>query len=184
MALRNDSISKILSENSNLTKTQLETLLIDVLVENVFDIDINYEKKAGLRILGVTRGAFNRTLRQARTNVIKSIYTILLLGYLGMFDDCRLYPYLEISNKLQKFMNTYKKGHIEKTKMLRRIGDVAVVAGWSVKHNCVRIDHSLASERVRFEVVGLASRAHEAPWKKLHSAVLALHTRQSVSLLL
>jgi hypothetical protein len=120
LAAKNDSISKILSENSNLTKTQLETLLIDVLVENIFDTEINYEKKAGLRVLSVTRGAFNRTLRQARTNIIKSIYTILLLGYLGMFDDCSLYPYLEISNKLQKFMNTYKndqKGQREKTKI-------------------------------------------------------------------
>ena len=117
LAAKNDSISKILSENSNLTKTQLETLLIDVLVENVFDTNINYQKKAGLRVLSVTRGAFNRTLRQARKNVIKSIYTILLLGYLGMFDDCRLYPYLEISNKLQKFMDTYKKGQREKTKI-------------------------------------------------------------------
>ena len=98
LAVKNDPISKILSENSNLTKTQLETLVIDVLVENVFDTNINYENKAGLRVLSVTRGAFNRTLRQARKNVIKSIYTILLLGYLGMFDDCRLYPYLEISN--------------------------------------------------------------------------------------
>ena len=120
LASKNDPISKILSENSNLTKKQLESLLIDVLVENVFEKNLNYEEKAGLRLLSVTRGAFNRTLRQARTNVIKSIYTILLLGYLGVFDDCSLYPYLEISNKLQKFKNTYEKyqkGKSEATKI-------------------------------------------------------------------
>lgn len=57
---------------------------------------------------GVSRGAFNRTLRQARKNVIQSIYTILLLGYLGAFESISLESYLEISNKLRTYMSAYR----------------------------------------------------------------------------
>lgn len=106
-----DPIVKILSKNSHLTKTQLETLLIDVLAENTAGKSLKYEEKAKLRLLktGISRGAFNRTLRQARRNVIQSIYTILLLGYLGVFEDTCLDPYIEAANKLHTYMNTYRK---------------------------------------------------------------------------
>lgn len=104
----NDPIVKILVKNSNLTKTQLETLLIDILAENISGKSLKYDQKARLRLSAVSRGAFNRTLRQARRNVIQSIYTILLLGYLGVFDDTRLDPYLEIANKLQTYMTAYR----------------------------------------------------------------------------
>jgi hypothetical protein len=104
----NDPIAKILAKNSNLTKTQLETLLIDILAENISGKSLKYDQKAKLRLSAVSRGAFNRTLRQARRNVIQSIYTILLLGYLGVFEDTRLDPYLEIANKLQTYMKAHK----------------------------------------------------------------------------
>ena len=104
----NDPIGKILSKNSNLTKTQLETLLIDILAENISGKSLKYDQKAKLRLSAVSRGAFNRTLRQARRNVIQSIYTILLLGYLGVFEDTSLDPYLEVANKLQTYMKAYR----------------------------------------------------------------------------
>ena len=106
-----DPIGKILMENSNLTKTQIETLLIDVLAENVAKRSLKHEEKGRLRSTkaGVSRGAFNRTLRQARTNVIQAIYTVLFLGYLGVFEGTRLDSYLEISNKLQTYINAYKE---------------------------------------------------------------------------
>lgn len=104
----NDPIVKTLAKNSNLTKTQLETLLIDILAENISGKSLKYDQKARLRLSAVSRGAFNRTLRQARRNVIQSIYTILLLGYLGVFDDTRLDPYIEIANKLQTYMKAYR----------------------------------------------------------------------------
>jgi len=106
----NDPIAKILTKNSNLTKTQLETLLIDILSENVAGKPLKYDEKARLRLLkeGVSRGAFNRTLKQARENVIKSIYTIILLGYLGFFESTQLDPYLEVSGKLQTYIKAYK----------------------------------------------------------------------------
>lgn len=104
-----DSFVKILAKNSNLTGIQLETLLIDILAEKMAGKRLKYEEKAEMRPLAVTRGAFNRTLRQARKNIIRSIYAVLLLGYLGVFEDTSLTPYLEIANKLQNYMNSYRE---------------------------------------------------------------------------
>ncbi len=106
----NDPIVKILSENSNLTKIQIETLLIDVLGPNIGCKTLTMEEKSKLRIIkdGISRGSFNRSLRQARQNVIHSLYTIFLLGYLGFFEDARLTPYLEVSNKLHSYLSAYR----------------------------------------------------------------------------
>ena len=125
-----DPIVKMLAENSNLTKTQLETILIDILAVNISEKSLKTDEKAKLRLLkeGISRGAFNRTLRQARRNVIQSIYTILLLGYLGVFEDTRLDPFLEVANKLRTYMSAYKDmmggegvmdEHLRLVKMLR-----------------------------------------------------------------
>ena len=105
-----DPIVNILAKNSHLTKTQLETLLIDVLSENLAGKQLKYDEKAKLRLTKaqISRGAFNRTLRQSKENVIKSIYTVLLLGYLGIFESTTLDPYLEIANKLQQYIEAYK----------------------------------------------------------------------------
>lgn len=106
----NDPIAEILYKNSHLTKTQLETLLIDVLAENISGKALNYDEKASLRLTRakISRGAFNRTLKQARENVIKSIYTILLLGYLGIFESTTLDPYIEIANRLREYVEAHK----------------------------------------------------------------------------
>ena len=107
---QNDPIAKTLAKNSHLTKTQLETLLIDVLSENIAGKPLKYDEKAKLRLTKakISRGAFNRTLKQAKENVTKSIYTVLLLGYLGIFESTTLDPYLEIANKLQEYIEAYK----------------------------------------------------------------------------
>jgi hypothetical protein len=106
----NDPIVKIMAENSHLTKTQLETLLIDVLSETVANKPLKYDAKARLRLTKakLSRGAFNRTLKQAKENVTKSIFTVLLLGYLGIFDTTTLDPYLEIANKLHSYSEACK----------------------------------------------------------------------------
>jgi hypothetical protein len=106
-----DPIVKILAKNSHLTKTQLETLLIDILAENIAGKPLKYDEKARLRLTKakISRGAFNRTLRQARENVIKAIYTVLLLGYLGIFESTALDQYIEIANKLQEYIEAHKE---------------------------------------------------------------------------
>jgi hypothetical protein len=106
----NDPITKILAKNSHLTTTQLETILIDILSENIAGKPLKYDEKAKLRLTKaqISRGAFNRTAAQAKENVIKSIYTVLLLGYLGIFESTVLDPYLEIANKLHTYAEAYK----------------------------------------------------------------------------
>jgi len=126
----NDPITKILSNNSHLTTTQLETLLIDVLSENIAGRSLKYDEKARLRLIKakISRGAFNRTLKQAKDNVVRAIYTVLLLGYLGVFESTTLDPYLEIANKLSTYMEAYKNipnqsedlnEHLKVIKMIR-----------------------------------------------------------------
>jgi len=106
----NDPLIQILAKNSNLTKTQLETLLIDFLAPNLAGRSLTNEEKALLRLkkAGISRGAFNHTLKQARRNIVQSIYTILLLGYFGVFEDVRLDPYLEVANKLKEYISAYQ----------------------------------------------------------------------------
>lgn len=126
----NDPITKILAKNSHLTKIQLETLLIDALSENIAGKPLKYDEKARLRLIKakISRGAFNRTLKQAKDNVVKAIYTVLLLGYLGVFESTTLDPYLEIANKLNTYMEAYKNmpnksgelnEHLKVIKMIR-----------------------------------------------------------------
>jgi hypothetical protein len=106
-----DPIVQILAKNSQLTKTQLETLLIDILSENIAGKELKYDEKASLRLTRakISRGSFNRTLKQSRENVIKSIYTVLLLGYLGVFESTTLDPYLEIANKLHEYVEAHQE---------------------------------------------------------------------------
>ena len=106
----NDPIVKIIANNSHLSPTQLETLLIDILSENIAGKQLKYDEKARLRLTKakISRGSFNRTLKQARENVIKSIYTVLLLGYLGIFENTTLDPYLEIASKLHDYLEAYR----------------------------------------------------------------------------
>ena len=98
-------------KTSNLTKIQLETLLIDILAENYTDKSLNYDEKGRLRLTktAVSRGSFNRTLMQAKKNVTESIYTILLLGYLGIVQSTSLTPYLEAANKLQAYTGAFRQ---------------------------------------------------------------------------
>lgn len=109
--LENDPIVKILLKNCHITKIQLETLLIDFLSENFAEKHLKCGEKARFRLTkpSITRGAFNRTLKQAKTNTIRSIYTIILLGYIGIFQSTNLDPYIEVANKLNTYVDTYRE---------------------------------------------------------------------------
>jgi len=98
-----DPLSKALLSNSHLTLAQFETLLAD-------SISSEKASKKGERHLfrpsgrRISRGSYNRTLIQAQNNVIRSIYTILLLGYVDLFDTPSLQPFLEVSDGLQGYL--------------------------------------------------------------------------------
>jgi hypothetical protein len=126
----NDPVVKILLKNCQLTKIQLETLLIDILAENMTGKHLKYDEKAKLRLTKskISRGSFNRTLAQSKENVIKSIYTVLLLGYLGVFESSTLDPYLEIANKLKDYVEAHQsilgkqeepENHVKMLKIIR-----------------------------------------------------------------
>jgi len=121
----NDPITKLLATNSHLTKTQLETLLIDILADNIADKQLKYDEKARLRLTKakISRGAFNRTLKQAKENVLRSIFTVLLLGYLGVTESSTLDPYLEVANKLQEYIEACKssQSQIEHRKAVENV---------------------------------------------------------------
>jgi len=99
-----DPVTKLLLDNSHLTLPQLETLLAD---------SVSHEKaiKKDQRRLfrpsakRISRGSYNRSLIQAQNNVIRSIYTILLLGYVGLFDTSALQPFIELSDTLQGYIH-------------------------------------------------------------------------------
>jgi len=99
----NDPIAGILLKNSNLTKIQYESLLIDYLTDNISDIGLTYENKALYRSKKVSRGSFSRTLSQARKNIISSIYTILLMAYLGIYDSNSFEDYRNLSEKMSDY---------------------------------------------------------------------------------
>jgi hypothetical protein len=116
----NDPISKLLLNGSHLSVPQLETLLAD---------SISNEKtaKRGQRRLfrpsrtTPSRGSYNRTLIQAQNNVIRSIYTILLLGYIGLFDTSGLQPFVELSDNLQSYADELKVTKPNDTPVLEQL---------------------------------------------------------------
>ena len=101
-----EPILQKLQEGSTLSLAQLETLLIDLVVEDNLGSHITYDDKAsfrsrsGSRSSGVSRGAFNRTLNQARRNVTRCLYTMLLLAYLGLFDSTVFRPFEVVATRI------------------------------------------------------------------------------------
>ncbi len=98
-----DPIMSILLKNSNLTKVQYESLLINYFSDNMTDNILTYDNKALFRSKKVSRGSFSRTLSQARRNIISSIYTILLLSYVGIYDTPPFEEYENLAEKLSEY---------------------------------------------------------------------------------
>jgi hypothetical protein len=98
-----DRILTALLFRSNLTKAQFETLLVDQLGHDMANKRLTRDDMTELRRKhrGISRGAFNRTLRQARENVVEAIHTILLLGYSGLTESPSVAPFIEASERLK-----------------------------------------------------------------------------------
>ena len=103
----NDPIASTLLKYSNLTKTQFESLLIDLATENLSINGLKYEEKAKIRSKAVSRGSFNRSLSQARKNIIASIYTVLLLSYIGLLRGSVFEEYEILAERLRDYMTLY-----------------------------------------------------------------------------
>lgn len=117
-----DQITAILLKNSNLTKIQYESLLIDYYTDNMSDNVITYDNKAIYRSKKVSRGSFSRTLSQARRNIISSIYTILLLSYVGIYDTYPFEEYKNLAEKLSEYSSLMQdQDSLESRSRIRRL---------------------------------------------------------------
>src|SRR2546426_5819717 len=103
--LKDPIISRLLLR-SNVTRAQFETLVVDQLGHDMANKQLTRSEMAQLmrNTKGISRGALNRTLRQARENVSEAIHTILLLGYGGLIDTPALAPFVEASELLKSQM--------------------------------------------------------------------------------
>ena len=97
----------MLLANSQLTVPQLETLLTDSLTSSA-TVKKSQKRMYRPSKMRISRGAYNRTLIQAQNNVIRSIFTILLLAYLELFDNASLQPFLELSNTINTYVQEAK----------------------------------------------------------------------------
>jgi len=120
----NDPVASILLKYSNLTKTQFESILIDLATENLSINGLKYEEKAKIRSKAVSRGSFNRSLTQARKNIISSIYTVLLLSYTRLLTGSVFEEYETLAERLRDYVTlyaTYAQNPKAQTNLLTRI---------------------------------------------------------------
>jgi len=117
-----DPITRLLLGSSHLTLPQLETLLADS-VSHEKAIKKDQRRLFRLSEKRISRGSYNRSLIQAQNNVIRSIYTVLLLGYVGLFDTSALQPFIELSDTLQGYIQENRPpspGDLEAIQDLKR----------------------------------------------------------------
>jgi hypothetical protein len=114
-ATNRDPIVAILLDNSLMTKIQMETLLIEFFSAQMDENRTSSRMKAKMRVsrTKVSRGAYSRTLGQARRNVRKAVSTVLLLGYMGLLQTPELLSFVEVSNKIKSLVDLYAKYHPE-----------------------------------------------------------------------
>jgi hypothetical protein len=130
-----DPITDLLLNNSNLTRTQFETLMIDLLIDVMSDEKVPFKDKTLFRTRKVSRGSFSRTLGQARHRVISSIFTIVLLSYVGVYDAKPFEEYQNLSEKLREYLSEIEKsGAKQSPALLRRIEEELTIGIESLSH--------------------------------------------------
>jgi hypothetical protein len=123
-----DPITDLLLKNSNFTKTQFETLMIDLLIDVMSDEKVPFKQKTLFRANKVSRGSFSRTLNQARHRVISSIFTIVLLSYVGVYDSKPFEEYENLAEKLREYLTNMEKSGIGRSPSIyRRIEEELIV---------------------------------------------------------
>ena len=96
--LEDDILLQSIFEESNLTKTQLDSLLL------AFQYKIkgySLDEIVKMRDSGpVSKGSYLRTLGQAQSNFRGSLYTLLLVVYLGILDTSTVADFVALSDRL------------------------------------------------------------------------------------
>jgi hypothetical protein len=124
-----DPLTDILLNNSNITRTQFETLVIDMLMDIISDKKLSFDEKTLFRTKNVSRGSFSRSLSQARKNVISSIFTIVLLSYIGVFDARPFDEYYVLAEKLKEYTSLMESTSREVNKSDLRRFEAELVEG-------------------------------------------------------
>ena len=76
--LRKDRVASFLLHNSSITEAQLDTILASQ-IEGKLERKVSSREKKK-----VSKGSFVRSLRQCQSNIERSIFTLMLLGYLDI----------------------------------------------------------------------------------------------------
>jgi hypothetical protein len=123
-----DPIVRRLLKSSDLTRIQFETLLINFVYDEAIGKGAGmYDRKALARSFkksskawrakpyprGVSRGAFRRVLSQACRNVVRSMYTLFLLGYIGILDTPGLHAYIDLSEMVTQYRKKIEERQVE-----------------------------------------------------------------------
>ena len=126
-----DQIADLLLKYSSLTRVQFETLVIDLLTDVISDDKIPFSQKAYFRRNKVSRGSFSRSLAQARGNVISSIFTIVLLSYIGVFDARPFDDYCFLAEKLKEYVTVLEDKESNASRDLLKQIETELVEGIS-----------------------------------------------------
>lgn len=122
-----DPLTDILLNNSILTRVQFETLVIDMLTDIISDKKLSFDEKRIFRSKNISRGSFSRSLAQARQNVISSIFTVVLLSYIGVFDARPFDEYYILAEKLKEYTSIMESNDVKINKTdLRRLEEELV----------------------------------------------------------
>ena len=106
---RESSIRAFLVKNSALTKTQLAAVLSYVHGEHTTS-EANARRLSGRR---VSKGAFHRSLTQARRNIEAAVYTLTLLTYEGVIGQRDIDNITIVGNLLQELAESLEAGEIQ-----------------------------------------------------------------------
>lgn len=94
--MRNDPIVAFLLQKSSLTSTQLDTIMAAQISGNLALKIVSRERKQ------VSKGAFVRTLRQGQENIESSIYSLMLVVYLGLVPQEKFDQFLKTQRIISK----------------------------------------------------------------------------------
>jgi hypothetical protein len=93
-----------------------------MLINLISDKNITFKEKAFYRREKITRGSFSRSLQQARKNIIKSIITIILLSYIGVFSERPFDDYVFLAEKLKEYVSILQFNTIkERNQIIQQI---------------------------------------------------------------
>jgi hypothetical protein len=95
------------------------------------DEKIPFNQKTFFRRNKVSRGSFSRSLAQARGNVISSIFTIVLLSYIGVFEARAFDDYVFLAEKLKEYLTMLENKELGASQSLLKQIETELIDGIS-----------------------------------------------------